>query len=296
MLKPNADEERAMCRWMAWLGQPVLIEELLFETQHGIVDQSLHARMGAEPTNGDGFGLGWYGGGDGPGVYRSISPAWSDANLRELAAHVESPLFMAHVRAAIGSPVQQTNCHPFRHGDWLFVHNGYLGGLHTVRRDLMLAVDPYRFGDVTGSTDTEIVFHLALTYGLETDPVGALERAVGTIEAVAERHGINDAVQATFGVSDGTSLWAVRHATSGPARSLFASADVDTVRGLYPEDTRLGRLSVDDRLIVSEPFSDLPGVWQEIPAGTAVIVRRGGEIEHRRFEPVRPAVAVAIDA
>jgi len=55
-----------MCRWMAWLGQPVLIEELLFNTDHGIVDQSLHARMGAEPTNGDGFGLGWYGTGKGP--------------------------------------------------------------------------------------------------------------------------------------------------------------------------------------------------------------------------------------
>jgi predicted glutamine amidotransferase len=82
-----------MCRWMAWLGQPVLIEELLFNTEHGIVDQSLHARMGAEPTNGDGFGLGWYGTGNGPALYRSVSPAWADANLRELAAHVESPLF-----------------------------------------------------------------------------------------------------------------------------------------------------------------------------------------------------------
>jgi glutamine amidotransferase len=78
-----------MCRWMAWLGQPVLIEELLFKAPHGIVDQSLHARMGAEPTNGDGFGLGWYGHGDGPGVYHSVAPAWSDANLRELANHIE---------------------------------------------------------------------------------------------------------------------------------------------------------------------------------------------------------------
>ncbi len=75
-----------MCRWMAWHGQPVLIEELLFNTQHGIVDQSLHSRMGAEPTNGDGFGVGWYGAGEGPGVYHSVAPAWGDANLRELAA------------------------------------------------------------------------------------------------------------------------------------------------------------------------------------------------------------------
>jgi len=111
---------------MAWLGQPVLIEELLFKTDHGIVDQSLHARLGAEPTSGDGFGLGWYGAGDGPAVYRGVSPAWADENLRELAAHVESSLFLAHVRAAIGSAVQQTNCHPFRHGRWLFVHNVFM--------------------------------------------------------------------------------------------------------------------------------------------------------------------------
>ena len=168
-----------MCRWMGWVGQPILIEELLFKTQHGIVDQSLHSRMGAEPTNGDGFGLGWYGGGEGPGVYHSVAPAWGDANLRELAAHIESHLFLVHVRAAIGSPIQATNCHPFRRGRWLFVHNGFIADFHLLRRDLMLAIDPAQFADVQGSTDTEVVFHLAVTLGLESDPVGALERTVG---------------------------------------------------------------------------------------------------------------------
>jgi predicted glutamine amidotransferase len=284
-----------MCRWMAWFGQPVLIDELLFKSQHGIVDQSLHSRLGAEPTNGDGFGLGWYGAGEGPAVYCSVAPAWGDANLRELAAHVESPLFLAHVRAAIGSPVQQTNCHPFRRGRWLFVHNGYLGGFHAVRRDLMLAVDPSLFADIQGSTDTEVVFHLALTFGLEEDPIGALERTVGFIEAVAGRHGVEDAVQASFGVSDGESLWAVRYATADRPRSLFASADADSVRRLYPDNPRFGRLTHDDRLIVSEPFSDLPGLWQEIPESTAVTVRRGGVLEEQPFTPRPPAAAVAMD-
>src|SRR6476469_7297035 len=145
-----------MCRWMAWLGQPVLVEELLFKPQHGIVDQSLHARMGAEPTNGDGMGLGWHGTGTGPGIKPTVAPAWGVANLRELAAHIESPLFLTHVRAAIGSPVQETNCHPFRHGQWLFVHNGFIDGFREARRDLMLAVAPERFADVLGSTDTEV--------------------------------------------------------------------------------------------------------------------------------------------
>jgi predicted glutamine amidotransferase len=277
-----------MCRWMAWLGQPVLIDELLFRTDHGIVDQSLHARMGAEPTNGDGFGLGWYGTGDLPAVYRSVAPAWADANLRELAAHIESPLFLAHVRAAIGSPVQQTNCHPFRHGRWLFVHNGYVADFQLLRRDLMLALDPQRFAAVEGSTDTEVVFQLALGLGLEVDPVAALAATVGLIEETARRRGREPLVQATFGVSDGESLWAVRYATAGLARSLFASSDVDAVRRLHPDNARLARLREGDRVIVSEPFSDLPGVWQEIPPFSAVCARRGGELERQEFRPLVP--------
>jgi len=270
---------------MAWYGQPVLIDELLFKTQHGIVDQSLHARMGAEPTNGDGFGMGWYGSGEGPAVYHSVSPAWADPNLRELAGHIESPLFLAHVRAAIGSPVQQTNCHPFRSGRWLFVHNGYLNHFREIRRDLSLAIAPERYADVHGSTDTEVVFQLALSNGLEDDPIAALERVVGLIEGTTGPGGERGEVQATFGVSDGESLWAVRYATKERARSLFASSDVDAIRQLYPDNARLSRLQSGDRLIVSEPFADLPGVWQEIPEGSAVIARPGGELEHRPFHP-----------
>jgi predicted glutamine amidotransferase len=274
-----------MCRWMAWIGQPVLIEELLFNTKHGLVDQSLHARMGAEPTNGDGFGLGWYGTGDGPGLYRSLSPAWGDDNLRELAAHIESPLFIAHVRAAIGSPVQETNCHPFRRGKWLFVHNGFIADFHALRRDLMLAIDPDLFADVHGSTDTEVVFYLALTHGLEEDPIGALEQTVGLMEATAREHGLAPGVQGTFGVANGDSLWAVRYASDGPPRSLFASRDVETIKQLQPDNPRIQRLADDDRVIVSEPFSDLPGMWQEIPPSTAVLVQQGGGFEERPFAP-----------
>jgi predicted glutamine amidotransferase len=274
-----------MCRWMAWFGQPVLIEELLFKTQHGIVDQSLHARMGAEPTNGDGFGLGWYGTGNGPAVYHSVWPAWGDANLRDLAAHVESPLFLAHVRAAIGSPVQATNCHPFRYGAWLFVHNGFIADFHRLRRDLMLEIEPGLFADVEGSTDSEVVFNLALTLGLEDDPIAALERTVGLIEAVGAKHDVDAPVQATFGVSNGEGLWAVRYASEGRPRSLFASAEADSVRKLHPENPRLQQLHHDDRLIVSEPFSDLPGLWQEIAEDAAVTVGPGGQFDERPFQP-----------
>ena len=134
-----------MCRWLAYTGSPVLLTDVLYTPVHSLIDQSLHSKLGAETTNGDGFGVGWYDTPPAPGVFRSIEPAWNDQNLHELAGYVSSHLFFAHIRAAIGSPVQQSNCHPFRHGRWLWMHNGFIGGFATVKRDLVLAVDESLF-------------------------------------------------------------------------------------------------------------------------------------------------------
>jgi len=274
-----------MCRWMAWHGQPLLVEELLFKPEHGLVDQSLHSRMGAETTNGDGFGIGWYGVGDGPGVYRSISPAWADANLRHLAAHIETPLFLAHVRATSGTAVQESNCHPFSHGRWLFVHNGLINDFHAVRRELMLALDAEAFAEIEGSADSEVIFHLALGFGLETDPISALESAIGLVEDTLRRKQIQPALQASIGVSDGASLWAVRYSSESQSRTLFRSSDVDSVRMLHPENPRLQLLREGDHLVVSEPLSDLPGAWHEIPEASSLTIGADGAWETRPFSP-----------
>ena len=271
-------------RWMAWYGQSVLIEELLLKPKHGLIDQSLHSRMGVETTNGDGFGLGWYGAGDGPGVYHGIAPAWGDENLKEIAAHIESPLFIAHVRATTGTAIQQTNCHPFRHGDWLFVHNGVIAGFEQMRRELVLAVDPSLFTGIRGSTDSEVLFHLALTHGLEDDPILGLERAIGIVEEAARKHGVPDPVQASIGVTDGQRLWAIRYASNGRPRTLFASTDPSSIRRLHPENERLQRLRAEDRVVVSEPLADLEGVWEELPESSALVVQPGAD-EHRSFRP-----------
>ncbi len=280
-----------MCRWMAWHGQPVLMEELLYKTKHGLIDQSLHSEMGAETTNGDGNGVGWYGSGEGPGIYRSISPGWADANLRHVAAHVETPLFLAHVRASSGTAVQQSNCHPFCHGRWLFVHNGLVNGFHAVRRDLTLALDAQSVGEIEGSADSEVLFHLALGFGLEHDPLGALEQAVGFVEQTLRDNDIAPALQASIGVSDGEHLWAVRYSSEGNSRTLFRSENVETIKHLHADDERIARLRDGDRLVVSEPFSELPGDWHEIPEATALTVAPGGHWETRTFAPRAPAAA-----
>src|ERR671937_27657 len=186
-----------MCRWNAWFGQPILVDELLYRTPHSLIDQSLHARMGVETTNGDGFGLGWYDG-----------------------------------------------------------RNGGIHGFDVMRRDLMLAVEPSLFDGITGSTDSETLFYLALSFGLADDPVGAVERAVGFVEATAQAHDIEHPVQMTLGFSDGDRLWAVRYSSEGKSRTLYVSADVDSVKALHPENARFQRLTDEDRVIVSEPLSD----------------------------------------
>src|SRR5262249_22025491 len=171
-----------MCRWMAYRGQTLRIEELLYKTKHSLIEQSRHATMGVETFNADGFGLGWYGDAAEPGLYRSLMPAWSNANCRSLAAHVSSPLFLSHVRAATGTPVQETNCHPFRHENWLFVHNGSIAGYHDLRKELVDAIDAEFFNSMFGTTDSETMFGIALSMGLQEDAIGGLERMAGFVE------------------------------------------------------------------------------------------------------------------
>ena len=275
-----------MCRWLAYSGSPVRLERLLYEPKHSLIDQSLHSRLGAETTNGDGFGIGWYGVGDAPGVFHSIEPAWNDRNLRELAAHIESPLVFAHIRAATATPVQLTNCHPFRYGGWLWMHNGVIYDLPKVKRDLVLAIDPALYPEIQGSTDSEIFFYLALTLGLEDDPPRAVQDAVGFIEATGRRHGVEHPIQMTVATSNGESIWTFRYASAGQARSLFFSTEVETLRMLYPDDARLQDLGEESRLVVSEPLGSLVGAWNEVPESSWGVIQPGQDELHS-FEPTR---------
>ena len=276
-----------MCRWLAYSGSPVLLEDLLYKPQHSLVVQSLHSQMGAETTNGDGFGLGWYGNRDTPGVFRSTEPAWNDINLRELAGHIASPRVFAHIRASTGSPVQLTNCHPFREGRWLWMHNGFINGFAGLKRDLALAVAPEFFPRIQGTTDSELMFFLALTLGLEDDPPAAVARMVGLVEERAERRGVAGPVQMTIATTDGTTTWAFRYSSEGRSRSLFHSTDISTLRHQYPDNPALHELSDDARLVVSEPLGDLRGAWREVPESSCVTIG-GGREELRPFQPTKP--------
>ncbi len=275
-----------MCRWLAYFGDPIPMEWVVLQPKHSLLDQSLHARLGATTTNGDGFGVGWYGTGKQPGLFRSVHPAWNDRNLRELAAHISSPLFFAHIRASTGTAVQETNCHPFRYGSWLFMHNGLVREFPRVKRDLLLEVEPSLLPAMEGSTDSELLFYLALTFGLQEEPVGALERMVGFVEAVGERHGIEHPLQMAAAVSDGTRIVVARYSSEQKSRSLFYSENVQAVKARFPGDERIQGLSDETRIVVSEPLGDVAEVWKEVPESSVGIVRPGQD-ELRPFTPRR---------
>ena len=279
-----------MCRWLAYSGSPVPIEALLYGQKNSLIVQSLHSQMGAEETNGDGFGVGWYGAQETPGVFHSMEPAWNDRNLRNLADHINSGVVFAHIRASTGSPVQHTNCHPFRHGRWLWMHNGFVADFHRTKRDLVLAIDPELYPEIEGSTDSEVLFHLALTFGLEDDPPAAVARAIGLVESVGREHGVEHPFQGTIATTDGERIWAFRYSSERKSRSLFFSTNVLTLRALYPENELLRDLSDEARLVVSEPLGDeLPGAWNEVPEGSYGVIQPG-EDELRPFVPTPEAV------
>jgi glutamine amidotransferase len=276
-----------MCRWLAYSGDPIPIDALVFRRKHSLIDQSLHSRLGATTTNGDGFGIGWYGNGNGPGVYRSVHPAWNDRNLRELAEHTSSPLFFAHIRASTGTAVQETNTHPFRHGNWLFMHNGVVREFPVLKREMLFAIEPSLIPSIEGSTDSELLFHLALTFGLADDAVAAIEYMAGFVEELGERHDVEHPLQMTVAATDGERIIAARYSSEHDSRSLFFSTDVRTLRELYPDNEELQTLSDEARAIVSEPLGDLPGAWNEAPESHIGIVEPGADELHV-FNPRRP--------
>ena len=256
------------------LGLPHPAREALYTPANSLVDQSLHSRLGAETTNGDGFGVGWYGAHATPGVFRSIEPAWNDRNLRELAgAHPLAAVLRAHpgrdrqppcsrptatrsATAAGCSCTTATSTSSRRSSaTWCWPstrrcsrHRG-----HDRHRGAVLPRAHLRPGG---------------------RPAGAVERAIGLVEAVGQsprrrvpvpgdhrHHRRRDA------------RWAFRYSSEGKSRSLFHTHRRARRCASSTRTTELLReVSDDARLVVSEPLGDLAGAWNEVPEASYGIV------------------------
>ena len=248
-----------MCRWAAYSGDPVYLEDLILSPAHSLIEQSHHARQAKTPINGDGFGVAWYGDRDEPGLYRDILPAWADRNLESLARQIRSGLFLAHVRASTIGETSRVNCHPFVMGNWSFMHNGQIGDFAVLRRPLELALDDTLYNARTGSTDSEILFLLALQFGLDSNPQAAFARTIRFVVDEARKRGVTPFIRFTAAFSCGRRLFAIRYASDEHAPTLFW-AKLESCRSIC---------------LVSEPFEDASRQWQPVPPSSFVTVEDG---------------------
>lgn len=264
-----------MCRWAAYIGAAIYLEDIVSRPGHSLVRQSHHATQCHTPVNADGFGIAWYGEREEPGLYRDVMPAWSDPNLRSLTATVKSHLFMAHVRASTGTATSRNNCHPFTVGRWCFMHNGQFGGYDTYRRSAEVLIPDEFYHHRKGATDSEALFLAALGLGLERDPLTALAQATALFEALAMARGTAPYVRLTAAFSDGERLYAVRYASDDHAPTLYHRWS----------ESRGGRA------VVSEPLEAEEADWQEVPPGSFCIFE-GEKVVIQPFQPI-PAEAAA---
>ncbi|MCA9550327.1 MAG: class II glutamine amidotransferase [Myxococcales bacterium] len=214
-----------MCRFTVYLGPPLRLSTLLLDPSHSLIRQSYEAAERAEPLNGDGFGVGWYAPEftQEPAVFRSVSPAWSNRNLKSLAKVVASPCILAHVRAATpGMVVSQTNCHPFQWQRILFMHNGHVGDFGKIRRRLLASLSDEAFNLIQGSTDTEHLFAVLVDELMQDhDPQDALprclHRAVRRVLGLVRTYGDGTPSNLNLAVADGDRAVVCRY-TDAPDR------------------------------------------------------------------------------
>lgn len=278
-----------MCRWLAYSGSPLRLHALLFETQNSLINQSLACQRASVATNGDGFGVGWYGTQKKPGLYRDIRPAWNDDNLRSLAEQIESPLFFAHVRASTGTATTRQNCHPFRHDNWLFMHNGRIGGYDKVRRCLEFQIPEALYNERIGTTDSEIIFMLLIGNGLLSDPANAYRKTIADIETAMQAQGVTEPLRLTACATDGERLYAIRYSSDQAAPTLFYAQgqQVQVENGTCAFTEGAGSV-----LVLSEPLDRSDACWNEVPEGyflTAI----GDRVTLQPVVPAEPISAVA---
>ena len=214
-----------MCRWIAYQGEPTFLDALVAEPAHSLIAQSLCAAEAKVVTNGDGFGIGWYGDRDRPGVYREVRPAWSDENLRNLCHQVKASLFFAHVRASTGPAIARANCHPFTVGRLMFMHNGQIGQFCAIKRRVEAMIPDDLYHHRSGTTDSEALFLAAFAYGIAADPIGGMAATLQAVHGLMLKAGLREALRFTACLTDGTDLYAFRWASDGPRPDALLAPD-----------------------------------------------------------------------
>lgn len=250
-----------MCRWVAYAGPEIYLEDLIFHQEHSIVRQSLSANQSAWVTNGDGFGVAWYGNRTSPGLFKDILPAWNDCNLRSLAAHIQTKLFFAHVRATTGTAVNRSNCHPFVWENWAFMHNGKIGNWHECRKGVEDLIDHVHYSHREGTTDSEALFLVALSRGLIKDPITAIQATLRDVAKIMAQHQSIEPMRVSCALTNGKEIWAFRFSSDDHSPSMYIGSPHTRASG--PEGKQI-------TTIASEPSDSDAAHWFKVEERSGV--------------------------
>ncbi|MDE1340868.1 class II glutamine amidotransferase [Vibrio aestuarianus] len=246
-----------MCRWLAYQGSPIYLDQLVYQPEHSLVHQSLEARKAVTRVNADGFGLGWYTERSTPGQFHEVLPAWGDENLRSLAHHICSHRFMAHVRSSTGTQVSRSNCHPFILDNWMFLHNGQIGEFEKVKFALERKLPEALYIKRMGTTDSELIFLLMVNNGLFIDPIKAIRSTISEIENLMVEKEIELPFKASICISDGREFWLVRYSSDGVPPTIFSKVEGDNiVLASEPLDSHNGWKMIDPQTITHVVLSE----------------------------------------
>ncbi|MBP6217879.1 MAG: class II glutamine amidotransferase [Oligoflexales bacterium] len=277
-----------MCRFIAYKGTPILLDDLLFKPKHSLIQQSYHAQELEEPLNGDGFGIGWYSQevNPAPAVFVSTTPAWNNRNLKSMSPRIKSNCLFAHVRAASMGDISEANCHPFQFGNWMFMHNGGIEGFAFIKRQVQQQLSNSVFNWLRGQTDSEHFFGMFMEQILpKQDTAGpaevmaAMEVCVRTITAMKSQLGIQEPTYLNTCVTNGKFLVGTRCIVYSPgvlkeeeAPSLYFSAGKQYV--CEGNSCRMVDQGKDKQsaMIVSERLTDNGEDWVKIPENHFVII------------------------
>lgn len=280
-----------MCRFTLYLGPSIRLGKLLIEPEHSLIHQSVRSKERKEPLNGDGFGVGWYAPrlAREPALFHSVTPAWNDRNLRQLARVVASPCVLAHVRAATpGFGVDLANCHPFAWRRLLLMHNGYVGEFLRLRRRLLEPLCDEAFNLVHGATDSEHLFAVLVDELLRHEKVDArardparrlAERLAATLRhllAASHAAGVQTPHYLNLALANGQQAVVSRFTTDphSPGDSLYV------LQGHLYETTaeEFGQRTHEEQdlaSIVSSERLTTARAWQAVPRNHLVLLERG---------------------
>jgi predicted glutamine amidotransferase len=263
-----------------------------------LINQSRSSKERAEPMNGDGFGVAWYRPERSlqPAVFRAVSPAWNNRNLRDLCRVTVSSCILAHVRAASPElPVAEVNCHPFRVGPYAFMHNGDVPDFRFLKRSFIQALSEDSVADLEGSTDSEHLFahfrdQLDESIADPADRMAdALTKTVAFTQALLEARGIEKPCHLNLVVTDGKGLVATRFSSGSDGQ--YASLYMHRGRRYVCEGGMCRMVDPDDGegavIIASEALSPDPG-WQPVPPQSMVVVRSDLTIDVRPITVASP--------